>query len=94
MPLYQFQCDECGYIQEEIMSVSDVQIMTPACQKCEGRTKRQITAPAALILDTPTWLDQSVRDAVQDPADQKKHPIETRKDLEQWTKSKGMVAVG
>jgi len=94
MPLYQFKCDSCGYEVELVLHVDEAADMP--CAKCmyEGTLRKQITAPGCLIFDTPTWLDQSVRDAVQDPADQKRHPIETRKDLDQWTKSKDLVPVG
>lgn len=95
MPLYQFKCDTCGHDEEMILSVADISSYQGTCSECRnGRLIKQLTAPGGLILDTPTWLDQSVRDAVQDPSEQRQRPIETRKDLDTWTKNKGMVAVG
>jgi putative FmdB family regulatory protein len=44
MPLYEYQCDECGHRFERIQKFSD----PPAseCPRCGGRVQKQVSSPA------------------------------------------------
>jgi len=87
MPIYEFQCTKCQNIDERLyvgfdnnLSVENIE----PCTKCGGKAKKIISA-GAIHTDTPTWLDQSVRDAVQGDNEQ---PIQNRKDLAHVMKEK------
>jgi putative FmdB family regulatory protein len=44
MPLYEYQCDECGHTFEKIQKFSDPPIET--CPKCSGPVHKMQSAPA------------------------------------------------
>ena len=44
MPLYEYECDQCGYRFEVIQKFSDSAIET--CQKCGGTVKKLLSSPA------------------------------------------------
>jgi putative FmdB family regulatory protein len=49
MPIYEYECDKCHYIFEEIIFGSDSDI---ECPKCESkRTKKLMSASSALGLN-------------------------------------------
>ena len=45
MPLYEYECKECGRRTEKIQKVSDAELTV--CPHCGGRLERTLTAPAA-----------------------------------------------
>ncbi|HEX4154280.1 MAG TPA: zinc ribbon domain-containing protein [Acidobacteriaceae bacterium] len=44
MPLYEYQCQECGRRTEKIQKFSDPELTV--CPHCGGRLERTLTAPA------------------------------------------------
>jgi putative FmdB family regulatory protein len=44
MPLYEYQCNECGRRTEKIQKFSDPELTV--CPFCSGRLERTLTAPA------------------------------------------------
>ena len=44
MPIYEYECVECGHRVEEIQKVSDSPLKK--CQKCEGKVERLVSSPA------------------------------------------------
>lgn len=44
MPIYEYQCQECGHHSEELQRVSDPPLTT--CPDCGGPYKKLISAPA------------------------------------------------
>jgi len=47
MPIYEYQCDSCGYIFEEFQGINDQTVII--CPKCGGSAKRKISAGVGLI---------------------------------------------
>ncbi len=45
MPLYEYECKECGRRTEKIQKFSDPELTV--CPHCAGRLERTLTAPAA-----------------------------------------------
>ncbi len=45
MPLYEYECKECGRRTEKIQKFSDPELTV--CPHCGGRIERTLTAPAA-----------------------------------------------
>jgi putative FmdB family regulatory protein len=45
MPLYEYECNECGRRTEKIQKFSDPELTV--CPHCGGRIERTLTAPAA-----------------------------------------------
>ena len=76
MPIYEFQCTKCQNIDERLYTEHKSPKFEP-CTQCGDPSKKIISA-GAIHTDTPTWLDQNVRDAVQGDNEQ---PIQNRKDL-------------
>ncbi len=44
MPLYEYQCNDCGTVSEEIQRMSDPPLTT--CRECGGHLKKLLSAPA------------------------------------------------
>lgn len=44
MPLYEYQCQDCGFRSEELQKLADPPLTV--CPKCGGAFKRLISAPA------------------------------------------------
>ena len=83
MPIYEFQCPKCQHIDERLYMEYKSPKSEP-CTQCGGKSKK-IISTGAIHTDTPTWLDQSVRDAVQGDNER---PIQNRKDLSNVMRSK------
>ena len=83
MPIYEFECPKCQNIDERLYLRYESPKSEP-CTKCGGQSKK-IISTGAIHTDTPTWLDQSVRNAVQGDNER---PIQNRKDLSNVMRSK------
>jgi len=44
MPLYEYQCKDCGVVSEVIQKFSDAPLSE--CANCDGRVERLVSAPA------------------------------------------------
>lgn len=87
MPLYEYQCNNCGKVIEEFDLLTSNLPTSLTCPYCSDKALR-IISPVAIKDDYPTWLDQSVRDALQDESEQ---PIKSRTDYERVLKEKNIV---
>ncbi|MEC7885992.1 MAG: zinc ribbon domain-containing protein [Pseudomonadota bacterium] len=55
MPIYEYKCESCGYIFEELQKISDTPLKR--CPKCQKETlKKQITA-AGFKLKGSGWYE-------------------------------------
>ena len=41
MPVYEYQCSECGSVEEAFQKISDPPLET--CSRCQGRLKKMIS---------------------------------------------------
>jgi putative FmdB family regulatory protein len=92
VPIYEYQCIKCGNITERYYKVDDIQDLVE-CSKCRHVSVR-IISPFVFHSQTPLWLDDSVRGALQDEDAIKygrEKPIETRDEYEKHLKNKGFV---
>ena len=48
MALYEYQCDNCGNVEEEIREVDDRNNLK-SCTKCDSVMRKLINAPAAIV---------------------------------------------
>ena len=64
MPVYDFECQSCGHIQERVVPVSKCNRLIKCC-KCEGKAKHIITMSGVHLGndDTQGWI-KSVLEAV------------------------------
>lgn len=87
MALYEFECSHCGHIEEAAFKIADCPESIPC--SCGG-TKKKIISGGYTHGDEPAWLDNSVREALQDSdaiRARKEKPIETRSDYNRWMKA-------
>lgn len=91
-PLYDYECQNksCGNIDERFYRMSNIPKKTK-CSRCGGlATRIFLPGHGGIQTDTPKWLDESVRGALE--GDNEK-PIRTRKDLAQKLKEIGAEPV-
>ena len=55
MPLYEYECNECGRRTEKIQKFSDAPLTV--CPHCGGRIERTITAPAVQFKGSGWYKD-------------------------------------
>lgn len=94
MPIYVYKCEN-GHRHEVFFKMAE-KPDTVQCDKCKAVAK-QIPAIGGIESDSPTWLDDTVREALQDSdmiRQRKIKPIETRGELNAFLKHTGMVCVG
>ena len=89
MPLYEFECGECG-AQFETFDRVDTCPQELPCPDCGGRARRIISIRGAVHGDTPGWLDESVQGALLDTDSRYFRAIETRSELKRHIKAKGI----
>jgi putative FmdB family regulatory protein len=91
MPLYTYECENCGRIFELTLSLKD-HVTTTVCQVCDGDA-RQILVPGhgGIQDDHPRWLNDQVRGVLQDTDDPGTRPIETRSDYRWYLKDNGIA---
>jgi putative FmdB family regulatory protein len=86
MPVYDYQCQDCGNEFELIFPIQEWKI-EPKCPDCGGKGKRIIVVGhGGIQTDKPKWLDNSVRAQLQDFDISGTKPIETRAELAQVLK--------
>ncbi|MEO1365614.1 MAG: FmdB family zinc ribbon protein [Acidobacteriota bacterium] len=54
MPLYEYQCQNCGYRLEALQKFSDPPLTT--CEKCGGPLKKLLSAPAVQFKGTGWYV--------------------------------------
>lgn len=91
MPLYEYECENCGRIFDLHLKISDLS-NDVVCEECDGDAKRIITLGHGGIQDDhPVWLDHSIRCQLQDTDDPTERPIETRTQYNSYLKDNGIV---
>lgn len=86
MPLYEYQCRNCGAIFEMFFPLKEWDVK-PSCLQCGGPGKKIISAQ--IQRDEPTWLNNEVRECLQDAECEK--PIETRTEYNRYLKDNGII---
>lgn len=76
MPIYEYQCQSCGTI-DELIEINYNSSKFKKCSECGGRSKRIISA-GAIHTDTPNWINDDLRGSIQGDDER---PILNRKDL-------------
>lgn len=66
MPLYEYECDECGYRFEIIQKFSDPPVET--CQKCGGPVKKLLSSPAIQFKGSGWYITDYARAGKSDGA--------------------------
>ena len=59
MPLYEYQCDECGHRFEQIQKYSDALITV--CPECNGRVRKLLSSPAIQFKGTGWYITDYAR---------------------------------
>ena len=59
MPLYEYQCDECGHRFELIQKFSDDPVKT--CPVCEGPVQKLVSSPAIQFKGTGWYITDYAR---------------------------------
>jgi putative FmdB family regulatory protein len=63
MPLYEYQCDECGHTFEKIQKFSDP--LETVCPKCGGPVRKLMSSPAIQFKGTGWYVtDYAKKDQV------------------------------
>ena len=69
MPIYQYQCTDCGHALEALQKISDPKLeQCPACDK--PTLKKQVTA-AAFKLKGTGWYETDFKNSGKKPAETK-----------------------
>jgi len=76
MPIYEYQCFNCGNI-DELIEINYNSSKSKECSECGGKSKRIISA-GAVFTDTPNWINDELRGSIQGDDER---PIVNRKDL-------------
>ena len=51
MPIYEFECEECGRVVEHLFTTKEAKVLTfLECGKCGGRMKKLISVPSDPII--------------------------------------------
>lgn len=89
MPTYEFACSVCGQINEHVCRMDERPDFIQC--HCGCGVAHHVLSLSSIKLDKPVWLDDSVRNAIQDESEP---PIETRGQLEKACRDKGIVCTG
>jgi putative FmdB family regulatory protein len=89
MPIYDYECMKCGHVRERYANTNTKYLK---CPKCQGNSKRIITASGVYMGNNDAdWL-KSVREVVGDETREgrefKRNP--TRANHKAWMKRKGL----
>ncbi len=59
MPLYEYQCDDCGHRFERIQKFSDE--LVSVCPECEGVVRKLVSSPAIQFKGTGWYITDYAR---------------------------------
>lgn len=66
MPIYEYECDECGHVFEQLQKFSDEPLKT--CPECGKETLHKcISAPAFQLKGTGWYATDYKKDAKKEP---------------------------
>lgn len=60
MPIYEYQCEECGHRMEAFQKITDPQLTT--CPACEKTTLKKLVSAAAFQLKGSGWYVTDFKD--------------------------------
>lgn len=63
MPLYDFKCEKCSAVHEQIV---DAAITMVPCRACIGPSKRLLSAPASIRMDSLAQVRKR-KDTIKEP---------------------------
>ena len=66
MPLYEYCCEKCGVVVEKIRKFSDKPFVK--CEKCGGRLKRLVSAPAFKFKGSGWYVTDYARKPSPEPS--------------------------
>ncbi len=89
MPTYEFQCNECGLVNEHVCKIDDKPDYIPC--RCGCGTAHHILSLLSTQTSRPTWLNDEFYRTVQRDGEK---PIETRQELSQYCEKNGIVCSG
>lgn len=82
MPLYEYECQHCGWVNEQIHKVTQIPEMIQ-CEKCGYPAKKILSGHGAIMTDNKVkWLPSAVK-ALQPDYEK---PIETRTEYKNYLK--------
>ena len=91
MPLYEYQCDECGHTFEKIQKFSDP--LETTCPKCGGPLRKLMSSPAIQFKGSGWYItDYAKKDAAGGKAEGETKNAETPKDKDKSDKGKESTA--
>ena len=64
MPIYEYQCDVCNVLTEEMRKVDERDKETP-CRKCDGKTKRVVSRTSFALKGGGWYADSYSNDRNQ-----------------------------
>lgn len=100
MPLYTYECRTCGRQYDRLGRVADLDNDEfTVCIWCDSHDVRRVLVPGhgGLKLSEPAWLDDSVRECLQDSdrlAAGLDRPITTRQEHREHLERNGIVEAG
>jgi len=93
MPVYTYECGECGKIFDRSMSLKHLTHHV-SCESCAGDARKIIVPGYGIQDDHPVWLDDSIRQQLQDTDDPTIKPIETRAEYNRYLRDNGIIPTG
>jgi len=69
MPIYQYQCEQCGYQLEALQKMNDAKLTD--CPKCESPALRKKVTAAAFKLKGTGWYETDFKNSGKKPVDNK-----------------------
>ena len=92
MPIYTYKCLLCHRESDHIEKVDEGR-QDKRCSDpdCFGTAVHVVSSRGTVLSDTPTWLNGHVQAALLDTDSKSFRPIETRTQLKQHLKDKGLM---
>ena len=88
MPIYEYECDKCGYAFEREQSISDPPVKT--CPKCRSRKVTKLISLSSFALKGGGWYADGYADSKKDSAGKK----DTTSDRSTESSSSGSGSTG
>jgi putative FmdB family regulatory protein len=95
MPIYVFECKR-GHRTDAFYKVDDCPAVI-GCPKCRAAFAKKIPVIGGVERQEPTWMNDQVREVLQDTDRVRKGleaPIENRKQWKERMKERGVVEIG
>ncbi len=63
MPIYEYQCQECGHRFEALQKISDAQLTT--CPQCQAEALKKLVSAAGFRLSGNGWYETDFKSGKQ-----------------------------